>query len=138
MNAWDHLPNGALVEAMVADAHRRPHLWREAYNTMLDHIGKERHEDAWRTVWYSDPTDAHDFDARRDPYRAVRGLLLQNEDRALDGAFVAVSNPVLALGVHDEAADMLKLPVPAFNLLVGSGSAPAILLLPAMLVFGPL
>lgn len=137
MSAWSHLPNAALIMRVLGDARAYPDEWLTAHAKAAQVRGPTDREVAWRAAWnHHDSLRPVDTTRVAPWHYAQEGRSLQ--ERAplglgllMDLGLLATADAVLALGVWDEAGDVLRLEVPAVKLLAGSGNPAATLLLPA-------
>ena len=105
--AWAHLPNAAHIDRVLASPREFPEVWTAARDA------------AW--------TAARDA-ARDAAWGAAR-------DAARGAAWTAAREALLALIAWDDSAVFLDMPPDAVRLVAASGHHPAILLLPAAIVF---
>ena len=135
--AWAHLPNAALIDAVLADAKARPEAWADAWRAYADVLG-DAIEDAEDAAY-----DAADAAAGAE-YRAIAW------DRALDAArdvvsdtmrdahWHAIRGTLFALVAWDDCAHLLDLPSTTLRTMADLCDAPAchqaVLLLPYVLV----
>ena len=111
--AWAHLPNAAHIDRVLASLAATPELWDAARDAAWD----AARDAAW--------------DAARG---AARGAA---RDAAYDAAYDAAWDAIAALVAWDDCAVFLDMPPDAVRLVAASGHHPAVLLLPAAIVFNP-
>ena len=127
--AWAHLPNATHIDRVLASLTANPELWgtaRDAAWHTAWHTARTAARDAardadWDDVW-TDIWDAEWDDVRDDARRAAR-----------DTAWGAIA----ALIAWDDCGVFLNMPPDAVRLVAASGHHPAVLLLPAAIVFNP-
>ena len=143
--AWAHLPNAAHIDRVLASLTDTPELWTAARDAARDAAWATAHDAAWDVVRDAARLTAHN--AARD---AARGAAW---DAARDAAWDAAHNAawdaargatwdaawdaVAALIAWDDCAVFLDMPPDAVRLVAASGHHPAVLLLPAAIVFNP-
>jgi len=112
MNAWDHLPNAAHIDRILASVKLYPTLWHQAMDQVWDQARDQAWDQAMDQVWD------------------------QARDQAWDQAWDQVWPPVLALIAYDDSAKYLELSAHQLQMLHLLNEHPACLLLqPAVLVF---
>ena len=123
--AWAHLPNATHIDRVLASLAATPKLWDAARGA------------AWRTARGT---------ARGAALGAARGAARGAAwDPALDAAWRAARDAawgaawdaVAALIAWDDCGVFLDMPPDVVRLVAASGNHPAILLLPAAIVFSP-
>ena len=123
--AWAHLPNATHIDRVLASLAATPKLWDAARGA------------AWRTARGT---------ARGAALGAARGAARGAAwDPALDAAWRAARDAawgaawdaVAALIAWDDCGVFLDMPPDAVRLVAASGHHPAVLLLPAAIVFSP-
>ena len=113
--AWAHLPNAAHIDRVLASLRESPEVWTAART-------------AARDASYDAAYDAAYVAAYDAAYVAARVA-------AWDAAYSAARGALLALIAWDDSAVFLEMPPDAVRLVAASGHHPAILLLPAAIVF---
>ena len=129
--AWAHLPNAAHIDRVLASLTATPELWDAArdaaYNAARDDARDAAWDAArgaaWGAAW--DPARGAAWGAARDAARRA----------ARDTAWNAARGALLALVAWDDSAVFLNMPPDAVRLVAASGHHPAVLLLPAAIVF---
>jgi hypothetical protein len=116
MSAWDHLPNAAHIDRVLASVKSHPKLWNQA---------EAPHGVwAWNLAWMQ----------ARDQARYQTGD--QAWDQAGNQAGYQVRGAILALVAYDDCAKYLNLPIDQLEMIYQLSEHPACLLLqPAVLVF---
>ena len=123
--AWAHLPNATHIDRVLASLTANPKLWDAARGA------------AWRTAWRAARGAALGaaWDAARG---AAWGAALGAAwGAARDAAWGAAWGAVAALIAWDDCGVFLDMPPDAVRLVAASGHHPAVLLLPAAIVFSP-
>ena len=127
MNLWDHLPNAAHIDRVLASLKANPQAWGAALDAAwgaargaaLDAARGAARDAAW--------------DAARDAtWDAVRGAAWS---AARDAAWSAARGALIALVAWDDCAGYLSTPPEAFPLLLSTDNHAARLLHPAAIVF---
>jgi hypothetical protein len=129
--AWAHLPNAAHIDRVLASLAATPKAWDAARDAAR---GAARGA-AWHTAL--DAARDAAWDAARDAARdatwdATWGAAW---DAARGAAWDAARDAIAALIAWDDCGVFLDMPPDAVRLLAASGHHPAILLLPAAIVF---
>jgi hypothetical protein len=119
--AWAHLPNATHIDRVLASLAATPELWDAAMDAAWD----DARDAAWDAAW---------DDARDAAWDAARGTA---RDAARDAAYNAARDAIAALIAWDDCGVFLDMPPDAVRLVAVSGHHPAILLLPAAIVFNP-
>jgi len=116
--AWAHLPNAALIDAVIAAAEARPKVWSAARIAARDAARDAAQTAAWNAAW-----------------DAVQGM---GRAATWDAARNAAWDVVLGLLAWDDCAHLLDLPSTTLRTMADLCDAPAchqaMLLLPYVLV----
>ena len=116
MSAWDHLPNAAHIDRVLASFKAHPILWDQAW----DQIWVQ----AWGQAWGQ---------ARDQTREQARDQLWY---QAFDQSFDRARSALLALIAYDDCAKYLNLPIDQLQMLYHLTDHPACLLLqPAVVAF---
>jgi hypothetical protein len=127
--AWAHLPNAAHIDRVLTSLTTTPELWTAARDT-AQYAAQNAAQNAAYNAARGAARDAA-WDAVRDAVRdAARGA-------ARDAARGAAWGALAALIAWDDCAVFLDMPPDAVRLVAASGHQPAVLLLPAAIVFNP-
>ena len=139
---WAHLPNAQHIDAVLADARKRPGAWNAAWDAAWDA--------AWRAAWNAARRAA--WDAARDAARgaawdaawdAARGAAWRAAWRAAwgvarDAARTAARDAIAALVTWDSSADLLECTPDVLRTMIDLAEPPvchqAALLLPYAIV----
>ena len=113
ITAWAHLPNATHIDRVLASLAATPELWTTAWDAARD------------AAWYAAWTAARG---------AARGAA---RDASRDASRYAARYAIAALVAWDDCAVFLDMPPDAVRLVAASGHHPAVLLLPAAIVFNP-
>jgi hypothetical protein len=121
--AWAHLPNATHIDRVLASLAATPKAWTAAWTAARDA--------AWTAAWTAARSAIRSatWDAAWDAARSASG------DAAGDAAWGAAWGAIVALLAWDDCAVFLDMPPDAVRLVAASGHHPAILLLPAAIVF---
>ena len=120
MSAWDHLPNAAHIDRVLASVKSHPKLWNQARNlAWVQALGqawgpasRQARDQAWYQAWD------------------------QTQEQAREQASDQARGTILALVAYDDCAKYLNLPIDQLQMLYHLTEHPAcILLQPAVLVF---
>ena len=128
---WAHLPNATHIDRVLASLAATPELWGAARDAAW--IGAR--VAAWDAAWDAARGAARDaaWDAAWD---AARGAARDAaRDAARGAARDAAWDAIAALVAWDDCAVFLDMPPDAVRLVAASGHHPAVLLLPAAIVF---
>jgi hypothetical protein len=123
--AWAHLPNATHIDRVLASLAATPELWTATRDAARDA--------AWDAA----------YDATRDATRdAARGAARDDArgaawDAARGASRYAAWDAIAALIAWDDCAVFLDMPPDAVRLVAASGHQPAVLLLPAAIIFNP-
>ena len=125
--AWAHLPNAAHIDRVLASLREFPEVWTAARDAARG--------DAWDAAWDAARGDA--WDAARGAAWTAAWTAARDAawDAARDAARGSAGGALIALIAWDDSAVFLEMPVDAVRLVAASGHHPAILLLPAAIVF---
>ena len=93
--AWAHLPNAKHIDAVLADARKRPRAWGAAWDAAQRAARGAARTAAWDAAWDAAWGAAWDA-ARRAAWDAAR-----------DAAWGAAQGAVIALVAWDSSADLL-------------------------------
>ena len=137
MSEWAHLPNAAMINAVIADGKARPKVWNAAWGVVLarveDHMLGGRWFEARRAAF-----DVIHKLSRSDAYAAAyvetRNVLA---DAAHDDVRTAMHDVLLALVTWPSSTDLLALTPDALRTIIatcdGDVKHQAVLLLPAVI-----
>ncbi len=124
--AWAHLPNAKHIDAVLADARKRPGAWDAA----RDAARVAALDAAWVAAW-----DAAGYAARAAARDVARDVA---RDAALDAARVVAWDAVAALVTWDSSADLLDCTPDVLRTMIDLAPEPvnhqAVLLLPWAIV----
>jgi hypothetical protein len=139
--AWAHLPNAAHIDRVLASLAATPELWGTAWDATWDAAWDDARgaardaawDAAWGAAWGAARGAAWDaaWGAARD---AAGGAAW---DDAWGAARGTAGGAIAALVAWDDCAVFLDMPPDAVRLVAASGHHPAVLLLPAAIVFNP-
>jgi hypothetical protein len=125
MNAWDHLPNAAHIDRVIASATAYPELWEQVRALAWDSLKWDK---VWGQAWH----------------QAWHQVMAQGRDKvwdqswylARDQAWGQARGGILALIAYDDSAKYLDLPLDQLEMLYLLNEHPTcILLQPAVFVF---
>ena len=120
MSAWDHLPNAAYIDRVVASVKSHPELWGQAWSQ----VWSQTLNKAW--VRACDQALKQARDQARD----------QAKEHTFDQSFDQTRSALLALVAYDDCAKYLDLPLDQLQMLYHLTEHPACLLLqPAVVAF---
>jgi hypothetical protein len=112
MSAWDHLPNAAHIDRVLASVKSYPELWDQAWGQVWSQSLGQVWSQAFDQVW------------------------VQARYQAIDQVSFRARGALLALIAYDDCAKYLDLPLDQLQMLYHLTEHPAcILLQPAVLVF---
>ena len=133
--AWAHLPNAAHIDRVLASLTDTPELWHAARDAAREAARDAAWYAAWDTAWdtarYAARGTAWDT-ARDAAWDAARSAAW---GAARDFAWDAARGAIAALVAWDDCGVFLDMPPDAVRLVAASGHHPAVLLLPAAIVF---
>jgi hypothetical protein len=125
--AWAHLPNAAHIDRVLASLAATPKAWTAAWDAARDA--------AWDAAWGAAWGAALDA-ARGAAWGAARGAARDAAwTPARSAAWTPARSAIAALIAWDDCGVFLDMPSDAVRLVAASGHHPAILLLPAAIVF---
>ena len=123
MTAWAHLPNAQHIDAVLADARKRPGAWDAAQRAARGAAQRAAWDAAWDAAWGA---------ARRAAWDALAALI------AWDAAQRAAWDAVAALVTWDSSADLLDCTPDVLRTMIDLAEPPvchqAALLLPYAIV----
>jgi len=125
MNAWDNLPNGKRIDAVLAHYKAHPDMWQKSRTGVWDAAQYTAREAARSAAWVAA------VDSLRDAIWGAAKNAAKNAARS--AAMGAVWGAVQALIAWDEAGDMLDMSVDEVQALAIVGIHAAVLLLPAVI-----
>ena len=137
--AWAHLPNAAHIDRVLVSLKDNPELWGTARDTAWDAAWDAARDAAWDAAW--DAARGAAWGAARDAARdaawgAAWGATRRAaRDAAQDAAWDAARGAIAALIAWGDCGVFLDMPPDAVRLVAAVGNHPAILLLPAAIVF---
>jgi hypothetical protein len=124
MSAWDHLPNAAHIDRVLASVKSYPELWDQAWGQVWSQSLGQVWSQAFDQVWH------RAFD------QAFDQVWVQARYQAIDQVSFRARGALLALIAYDDCAKYLDLPLDQLQMLYHLTEHPAcILLQPAVLVF---
>ena len=121
MNAWDDLPNGKWIDAVLAHFKTHYKEWKVAWRAARD----AARDAAWRAAWRAARGAARDA-----AWDAALGVA---RDAAWGAAWGAARGAMQALIAWDEAGELLDMSVEEVQALSIVGIHAAVLLLPAVI-----
>ena len=132
--AWSHLPNAKHIDAVLADARKRPGAWDAARRAARRAAG-----DAARTAAWAAARTAARTAARRAAWDAAWGAVQRAaRTAAWDTARTAARDAIAALVTWDSSADLLDCTPDVLRTMIDLAEPPvchqAVLLLPYAIV----
>jgi hypothetical protein len=129
--AWEHLPNAAHIDRVLAHLREHPDKWDAAWSAVRNPARFRAWDEAWKATW----DEARDV-ALDVACEACSALIAWDAARnpARNRAWNAARDACCALIAWDEAGELLNQPPAMLKFLANQGAHPAILLYPAVLV----
>ena len=136
---WAHLPNAKHIDWVLASLKVHPKKWTAAWNAAFD-AARDAARDAayyaaWNTAYVAGRHTAFDaaYNAGRDASQSTAKAAAW--DAAYYAAWNAATDTIIALIAYDDCAYMIESEVGELKIIAAFGNQPAILLLPACIVF---
>ena len=135
MNAWDHLPNAALIDEVLESLKKHPEAWDAAWSAAWSAAWDAAWDAARNAAW-----DAARGEARSEAWVAAWGAAWgATQGAAWGAARDAARNAIAVLIAYDDMGELIKQPLPHLQGLYRLDPHPAFLLFqPASLVFNQL
>ena len=139
MNAWDHLPNAAVIDEVLESLEKHPEAWGAARNAVRNAAWGTARDAARDAAWDAARSEARSearvaaWDAAWDAAGNAAG------DAVRDAAWGAARDAIAVLIAYDDMGELIKQPLPHLQGLYRLDPHPAFLLFqPASLVFNQL